>query len=122
VKLGIRSAATGLLTAGLLGTALTGTASAAPAQAPGQVVLSTATGASVLVSYSTCASPTVRLLRLDVRTFVNQPLPGCQAALVNQAGSELPLCAGRGVVPPTFGQTSRLVIREGLTPPCGVAA
>ena len=84
--------------------AVVGTAGAANA-AGGRLTLISGTGAAT-IAYSTCQSPRqYPVQQHEIDAFVNEPLPGCQAVLVNDrapgkccasaAGACLPNFAGR---------------------------
>jgi hypothetical protein len=113
----------GALLAGLLtlsaGSAVGAPASAAAAaQTRGLVTLSTQVG-TVQVTYSSCDPPLQRTLSGGrVTSFSNQPVPGCQAVLINDQGERFRLCAGSGRVPSAFQQSRRLLIQKGDTPRC----
>jgi hypothetical protein len=113
---------TGLATTGAVGMASPGQAAERDRQAAaGQLVLYAGpfAGSTETVRYTTCRPAGQHEPRLSLVTaFDNRPLPGCQAVLINLAGTTKALCAGRGLVPVEFRQASRIQIQPGTSPAC----
>ncbi|MCF6473796.1 hypothetical protein FAF44_36245 [Nonomuraea sp. MG754425] len=108
------------LTVGFALTCLTvvGTTSTAHA-ADGQLTLSSGS-ASRTILYDTCQPPRqFPFQQFQIDAFHNQPSPGCQALLINQAGASTVLCVGRGTVPAEFRQVRLVQLQPGTAPPCG---
>ncbi|MEU8142275.1 hypothetical protein [Nonomuraea sp. NPDC048901] len=97
--------------------AVAGTAGAANA-ATGRLTLISGTGAAT-IAYSACQSPRQYPVRqYEIDAFVNEPLPGCQAVLVNLSGTPKVLCVGRGSVPAEFRRSASVIIQPGIAPAC----
>ncbi|WP_336216130.1 hypothetical protein [Nonomuraea sp. LPB2021202275-12-8] len=107
------------LGAGLALACLTMFAATGPAQAAsGRLTLSGGT-ASRTVVYDTCQPPAQSQPQtFTIETFVNEPLPGCQAVLINSAGASKVLCVGRGTVPAEFRNAALVRVQPGTAPPC----
>ncbi|MCA2220814.1 hypothetical protein [Nonomuraea aurantiaca] len=106
-----------LATSALACMAVVGTAGAADA-AGGRLTLISGTGAAT-ITYSTCQTPRPYPVQQPViDAFINEPLPGCQAVLVNTSGTRKVLCVGRGSVPVEFRRSARVIIQPGTAPAC----
>ncbi|MEU7738989.1 hypothetical protein [Nonomuraea sp. NPDC049158] len=86
--------------------------------ATGRLTLISGTAAAT-IAYPTCQSPRQYPVRqYEIDAFVNEPLPGCQAVLVNTSGAQKVLCVGRGSVPAEFRRSAGVIIQPGIAPAC----
>lgn len=122
------------LTLGLLATAVTvvgvSHTAAASMQKPGSPTISRqAQGAISLFerpdlsgslqrhTYGECRSASPIQTHGVVMSFINEPLPGCQAVLVKHQ-ERAKLCVGRGTVPVRFSASPQLRIEPATSEPC----
>lgn len=84
---------------------------------PGLVALFTSSGTTT-ITYTACGTDIPRFVNLEVTSFMNSPLRGCEVLLVNIDKQQFELCAGSDKVPPAFQQVRQIVIRPGVSTRC----
>lgn len=130
---GIQKRLAGLSVVGLALGLVAGSADTATATAAGAGVAETGsvafyensdfTGHTISIRYTGCSrvvrdpSPTH-----TIEAFDNRPPAGCQVVLLDRVGRSTVLCAGRGQVPAPFQRPSTILIKPGVSRPCGIGA
>ncbi|MFC6880965.1 MULTISPECIES: hypothetical protein [Actinomadura] len=128
---GIQKRLAGLSVVGLAlglvaGSAGTATAAGAGVAQTGSVFFyenSDFTGRTISIRYTGC-SMVVRdpFPTHTIGSFDNRPPAGCQVALLDRVAGSTVLCAGRGQVPAPFRRPSTVLIKPGVSRPCGIGA
>ncbi|MFI9549981.1 hypothetical protein [Nonomuraea endophytica] len=104
----------------LSGITMVGALAATPTPAvaaAGQLVLTTDTGSTSVLTYGGCQNPLFSQAPSGLATFNNTPAPGCAVWLSNGSQSFL-LCAGQGTVPGIYANNALVHIRQGTSLPC----
>lgn len=86
--------------------------------AHGRLGLGSMAGPYRILTYTSCTSPAKTTTPGTYTSFDNEPLTGCQVALVNAKGGIAVLCAGRGSVPADYQSRPIVLVRKGLSVAC----